>query len=143
MRKQGRHYKRQNLANPLISVIVRQQPLDHEQVVDLGLSYRMPFEQMREGKGTEEHYNTLACVVNIGHVLCEYGVLKEWLECIEKAQLAMNRVLERAKKLGKWGFDGEGLIDMRDALVVLDEQLNVATRKQVEMAIAEVKRRVS
>lgn len=109
-------------------------PLPIDQLRDLGLAYRISFDAMLHGHGTEQTWGTVACAINIAFMLAEQGVCAYATENIKLAQDALIRSRERAQKFGTWAFDGQGVKDLLAATMSHDDQLETATRGQVVAA---------
>lgn len=118
-------------------------PLEDDQMRDLGIAYHVSLQAMLSGRGTEQTWSTLACVINIALLLSEAGIEPSAIQTIKLAQEALLRVRDRAGRSGKWAFDGEGIRIILAAVNLHDEQISRATRGQVTAALVEVNRRVT
>lgn len=116
--------------------------LAQDQQRDIGIAYRSSLHAMLRGKGTEQTWSTVACMLNLALMLAEQGVLPKALDVIKQAQEALIRSRARAEKCNSWAFDGKGIRDAMAAANYHDEQLEIAKRSQVVQAIREVHRRV-
>jgi hypothetical protein len=123
-------------------VLERRTPLDLSQTTDLGIAYHVALDEMLQGRGTEEHWSTLACALNITLVIAETGPGLNSIRIIEDALAGAVRARDRARRTGKWGFDGDALIDMKIALETHDAQLATVSKAVVQAALAEVHRRI-
>jgi hypothetical protein len=125
-----------------IDVLERRTPMDKSQTTDLGIAYHVALDEMLKGRGTEEHWSTVVCALNITLVLSERGYGAALMPTVNAALAGAVRARDRARKCGKWGFDGDAFNDVRDAIALHDEQMHVATKKVVLDALAEVHRRI-
>lgn len=124
------------------AVLERRTPLDISQTTDLGIAYHVALDEMIRGRGTEEHWSTLACALNITLVLAETGPGLDSLGIIKSALTGIVRSRDRARTTQKWGFDGDALIDIKIALEVHDAQIATVTKAAMQGALAEVHRRI-
>ena len=125
-----------------MACVTRRMPLADDQTRDLGLAYHISLQAMLNGNGTEQTWSTLACSINIALLLAEYGIEASTIPVIKLAQEALLRVRERAQRTGKWAFDGDGIRIILTAVNIHDEQISVATRKQITDVLREVNRRI-
>lgn len=118
-------------------------PMSGDQTTDLGVAYRMAFEQMLTGDACEEHWSTVVCSLNIAMVLAERGLGDEYLPRINDALEGAFRAKLRASRTGgTWRFDGEAIQAIKFAFEVHEEQLRLAAKHEVIGALHEVRRRV-
>lgn len=96
---------------------------------------------LRTGAGTERDAEQLAVAMNISMLLCEAGVGVEYLSFAIAGQDAVARCKARAGRIGKWGLDGAGLDALRYALELHEQQIELATQRQVSAVMAELHRR--
>ncbi|MEK6420003.1 MAG: hypothetical protein V4801_10380 [Burkholderia gladioli] len=125
-----------------IDVLERRTPMDRHQTTDLGIAYHIALDEMIHGRGTEEHWSTLACALNITLVLSELCPEAGDTSLANRALAGIVRSRDRARRLKTWGFDGEALADVKAALALHDEQMVVFTKGEVLAALAEVHRRI-
>ncbi|SAK65660.1 Fis family transcriptional regulator [Caballeronia pedi] len=125
-----------------IDVLERRTPMDKAQTTDLGIAYHVALDEMLKGRGTEEHWSTVVCALNISLVLAERGYGSELVETVKKALAGAVRVRDRARKCGRWGFDGDAMNDVRAVIALHDEQMRVVTKAVVLSALSEVHRRI-
>ena len=142
MRKRGA--RRAQVADPgaFLRAVGLQQRLDDGQQVDLMLTVRAAVLALRSGAGCEHHAWALASALNAALVLAERGTGAEWLETIVVGQLAVQRLIERARRSWRWGFDGPAMGEVEAALKVYEAQLSAVPRIEVRDAVREVSLRV-
>ncbi|WP_321902063.1 hypothetical protein [Paraburkholderia tropica] len=123
-------------------VMERRAPMDISQTTDLGIAYHVALNEMINGRGTEEHWSTIVCALNIALVLAETGPGLDSIGIIKSALDGMVRARDRARRSGRWGFDGEALNVVKISIEVHDAQLATVTKAAVLAALAEVHRRI-
>lgn len=125
-----------------LDVIERRAPMDINQTTDLGIAYHVALDEMIHGRGTEDHWSTVVCALNIGLVLAEMGCAALYIGIIKDALDGAVRTRDRARKIGRWGFDGDALLDVKHALEIHDAQMAIVTKATIIAALAEVHRRI-
>jgi hypothetical protein len=125
-----------------LDVIERRTPMDINQTTDLGIAYHVALDEMIHGRGTEEHWSTVVCALNIGLVLAEQGFAAHRIEIIKAALDGMVRARDRARVCGRWGFDGDALIDVKIGIEAHDGQMAIVQKATIIAALAEVHRRI-
>jgi hypothetical protein len=125
-----------------IDVLERRTPMDNTQTTDLGIAYHVALDEMLHGRGTEEHWSTVVCALNLTLVLAERGFGAALMPVAKSALDGAVRARDRARTCGRWGLDGDAKNDMSTALALHDEQMRLATKRHVLDAIAEVHRRI-
>ncbi|MBU9661857.1 hypothetical protein KTF22_08130 [Burkholderia multivorans] len=125
-----------------IDVLERRTPMDGGQQTDLGIAYYMALNEMTNGHGTEEHWSTVTCALNIALVIAETGPGLDSIGIIKSALAGAVRSRDRARRTGKWGFDGDALIDIRIALEIHDAQMATVSKVAILKALGEVHRRI-
>lgn len=118
-------------------------PLRDEQLTDLGVAYWVSLEQLRTGDAIEEAWSCVACALNIGIVLCELEVGKEYEELFVAALDGAFRAKIRSKRTGNFRLDGDAMRDIEKAFEVHDEQMKIATRAEVTRAMNTVHDRMA
>lgn len=125
-----------------LDVLDRRTPMDVGQTTDLGIAYHVALDEMIHGRGTEEHWSTVACALNITLVLSERWPAVGDVALANNALAGAVRSRDRARRLGSWGFDGDALADVKAALALHDEQMVVFTKAEILDALGEVHRRI-
>lgn len=142
MKKRGKQFKTRRDPSAFMRVLVGVKPLDKSQQTEIGIAYHMAFEAMRKGVGQEGDFHTIACSLNIALILSERGYGAEWIDQIKAAQDGLMRCVARGQATGRWGLDGPAMTALSQALSLHDEQIELATQKEIREAVAEVHRRV-
>ena len=105
-RKASQH-KRKWVADPgsIYKVMAKTQPFTPEELLRLELPIRVSYEALRTGHGTERDWSDIVAAINVSimrsrdiNPLCE--------QTAEAASDALMRMWHRAKRTGRWGFDG-------------------------------------
>ncbi|KWI50287.1 hypothetical protein WT72_24250 [Burkholderia pseudomultivorans] len=125
-----------------LDVLERRTPMDRGQKTDLGIAYYMALNEMTNGRGTEEHWSTVTCALNLALVIAETGPGFDGIGIIKSALAGAVRSRDRARRTGKWGFDGDALIDVRIALETHDAQMATVSKAAILKALGEVHRRI-
>jgi hypothetical protein len=123
-------------------VLGHRAPMDISQKTDIGIAYYMALNEMTNGRGSEEHWSTVACALNLALVIAETGPGLDGIEIIKSALAGAVRSRERARRTGKWGYDGDALIDIRIALETHDAQMATVSKAVILKALSEVHRRI-
>jgi hypothetical protein len=102
------------------------------------------FERIKNGTADQEDVDHVSMVLNIVHQRA-LDIDETLADMIELAMDAMERCIDRYKRIGRYGFDGPGLTQMYDALHIAQEiidnssklQMRSATRMVVDLIIGE------
>lgn len=125
-----------------IDVLERRTPMAVSQTLDLGIAYHVALDEMLHGRGTEEHWSTVVCALNIALVLAEMGFGTDQIAIMKAALDGAVRTRDRARRVGTWAFDGDGMSAIRLAMETHDQQMEIVTKATILAAIAEVHRRI-
>ncbi|HEX7911749.1 MAG TPA: hypothetical protein VF534_27160 [Paraburkholderia sp.] len=117
-------------------------PLTSGQQTDLGLAYHIAFENMLK-RGSEEDWYILASSLNVALVLAERGYGEEFIPEVKAAMESLMDCKYRADRTGKWAFDGAGVIAMRHAITLHDQQCALATRAEIKKALQAIVKRAN
>lgn len=118
-------------------------PLREDQLSDLGRNYWLSFTNLTQGSASFESWENCVGSLNMGLVLAEkvfdgQGELEivAALDGLFKAKL-------RGGMTGRYRLDGDGIQAVRAALLIHDQQMNLAQRREIVDAIATVHQRVA
>lgn len=117
-------------------------PIDGEQLTDLGVAYRMAYQQMTDGHATEENWCTVVTSLNIALVLAERCFDGQYAAEINKALEGAFRARVRALKCGSWGLDGQAMQDIKKVFDIHEAQMEMVTKLEIIGALDEVKKRI-
>lgn len=118
------------------------QPLNDDQVTDLAIAYRLALADMLGGRASEDKWSVVVCSLNIGMILCERGIGREFESKFIEALDGAFRAKVRADISKHWGFDGPAIQAIRMAFEVHDVQIEHATKEEMRAALIEVRRRI-
>lgn len=124
------------------AVLGKHQPMQGDQTTDLGIAYHVALDEMCKGRGTEEHWSTVACSLNIALVLTERGYGASFMPVVNAALAGVVRARDCARQSGAWEFDGDALNSIRRAFELHDEQMRIAPKSVVKEALIQVHRRI-
>jgi len=93
------------------------------------------FDEIREGRGTTEHVDTLIHMVNMAEALADLQLGRDWLPEIYQAQDAIYSLAQRGISGKKFLFTGEELTIVQQIIELHDEQLNNCPVKTMEKAL--------
>lgn len=91
------------------------------------------FERLVSGAGDEDDFDHVAMVINIAKVRA-IEIDATLADMIERAQDAMGRCKARQQRTGRFGFDGPGLTQTRDALDAAQAIIDASSPLQMHHA---------
>lgn len=113
--------------NPFNSVIAK---LDPDNSRNLKLIPHQCLAELRQGRGTEEVWNTLTCRANWAAVLaCNIEFEQDLKPAIRQALDALRAIEARFKERGRWIATGDELKAIGTALSLADDIQDVTTRR--------------
>jgi hypothetical protein len=122
------------------------QPLDEDQKQSINIAFRIAFDALAGGTGQEADWHVVVCALNIGVVLCERDIGKEYEPDLIAALDAIFRVKLMQQRTGKWAIDPiVNVVDCRAierAFDVHEAQIEIATHAELASALGEVHRRM-
>ncbi|MCA7945626.1 hypothetical protein LGM32_17305 [Burkholderia vietnamiensis] len=116
--------------------------LHDSQMRDLGIAYRIAFEQMRSGRGDVSTWSTIHGMTHMAIAIAERGIGHEHADALERALAGIERAERHGIATGRWLFDGDALSAVGAALNIHDAQLEAATIGDAREAITEAERRI-
>ncbi|MEM5371336.1 hypothetical protein V4C53_35625 [Paraburkholderia azotifigens] len=142
--KKPRRKYRPRAANVLsaFDAISRKLPMNNGQRLDLGIAYHVALDEMIHGRGTEVHWSTVVCALNIALLLAEQGYGANHLGIIKAALDGAVRSRKRAELIGRWGFDGDALVDVKIALETHDSQMAIVSQAEIRAVLSEMHKRI-
>ena len=117
-------------------------PLRSDKTMDLSLAYRLALQTMMTGDSREEDWSVCVTSLNVGLVLCEMGIGREYEALFNEALLGAFKSKLRAQRTGSWRFDGDALNAIKHAFTVHEEQIKFATQEEVILALQTVRNRI-
>lgn len=113
--------------NPFNSIMSK---LDPDNTRNLKLVPHQALTEIREGRGTESSWNTLACRINWAGVLaCNIGFREDLRPPIKEALDALRALEARHRKKGRYIATGDELRALGLALTIADDIQDVTTRR--------------
>lgn len=122
--------------------IARRMPMHQKTIVAVESQARLALAAILSGRGRPEDLHTLGQASNIALVLAEGGAGRECIPAIKTAQAALLAADERLARFGRVGFDGLGLIAVRELLDIYEQQIASVTAGAFDDAVDEVRARV-
>jgi len=117
-------------------------PLTKEQLGDLGLAYHLSLDGLLYGEADEENWSCVVCSINIATALAEMGIGENCEDDFVRALDGLFRAKIRSKRTGSFRLDGDAIQDVKAALALHDQQMQVATKYAVMEALRTVQLRV-
>lgn len=117
-------------------------PVSDLHQTNLGLAYRLAFDQLCTGQGEELHWCTVVTALNVGVILAERGYGPEEQPTFNTALEGAFRARIRVARGHRWGFDGSAMTAIKVALDVHDQQVAAVTQLEMRDALFEVNRRI-
>lgn len=125
-----------------LRLISELRPFDATEQLALALPPRVAFESLRDGRGSDGDFDTVAAVVNVALVRCE-EIGQEGVELCQNAQVCLLEAKARHERTGRWGFDYQGLQCIPAAIDLHEQLLELSTPKQMMNAMREVVKRMN
>jgi len=151
-RAQRRAAKRQRTAaqpaNRRIDPVAGLRLLDHSRPYEPGemvaehVLTRAAYERMRTGCGDEADFDRVSMMLNVALVRAE-AIDAELVATVTRGQMACVRCKDRYLRGLPFGFDGEGLVDVPEALDVIEAITDASSPQQLKLAICEAYRRMT
>lgn len=113
---------------------------DHLRV--LNLKNHAAMAAMTTGAGTRDEWDRLVGAINMANVMCEQGIGNEFRAATMAGRDALCEVGKRWHLVGRFGFKGDELAAMNEALACHDTQLENIRAIDVDRAADEVMRRI-
>lgn len=116
-------------------------PLAEGAQTTIGVRNHFALKALEEGMASDQHMARLAHALNIGLVLSELDIGREYLTQVQAAQRALVTCAERSRTAGYWHVDDAEREAIRTGLVVHDAQLGLASLTEIAAAEDEIRRR--
>lgn len=125
-------------------IVQNVKPLSEHEKLDLWKQATTAINAMQYGRDvSKQDFTTLCDMVNISLLLTEKDIGKEYLQDLYAAREGMQRAKERFFKTNRLGFDSQGLIEIKQALVIHGAQLEVCTFGEFAGAYDEQNKRIA
>jgi hypothetical protein len=122
---------------------IDRRPMTRQQIRDISLAAHQSFEALRRGYALEDHWHNLAIALNWTLVLAENGIGNEFVQVANEAVTVAFEAKLRGEDTGRWGFGGDAQNTIRAALELHDEQIEIATIKDLAAAKAVIESRIA
>ena len=120
----------------------RQVPFTPSEQASLNLPVREALQSMRDGTADDQHWNTLAAIVNVCLLRGEQ-IDPQVVQAAKDGQAAVLDVLDRFHRTGRWGVTHENLVNL-EVCVDLHEQLTaLRTPQQMMLALRATQARMN
>lgn len=132
------------ISNPIEYVISGLKPADAEAQTRLKLGHHWAMLKLTRGEGTKEDWWEVSNAMNVAIVLCEHGYGgPEEIDDVKEAMLSLHQAKLRYRETGRLLFRGEEITAVNLGLDIHDAQMEYATVRDIELAIAECEKRIS
>lgn len=131
------------LRNPIEWVVTGVKPATEDAQTKLKVGLHWSMAKITKGEGDTTDWQNVSDALNVSMVLCEMGLGKEYLPELETAMYAMVDLRDRYKKTGRMVLKALEMQAINLGLELHDEQIAVAPVKDMELALAEVQRRLA
>lgn len=134
--------QRRYAANPaaVMLAIWRRQEYTPEELVRLKLPIRAAYDELKAGRGTQQHWADLSVAVNTALIRAE-GISPLMVEPMLAARDALERMRERYMRTARWGFDGPAIDQVLYGVELHEQLLDLSTPQQMLEAGREARRR--
>jgi hypothetical protein len=117
-------------------------PLTDDERQKVVIDYYAAISAMAEGRGTEEHFDSLAYAGNTAQIITRYVFTDADKPLVFNAMCAINRTRDRYLTTNKMGVDGDGLQALRDFGPLFEAILEQSTAGELQAARLEMARRL-
>jgi hypothetical protein len=117
-------------------------PMPQGKQLDLLVAASDAFDHIVHGRCRDGDPDSLAVVVNVATVLCEWDFGAEYAERVRLAMDALLHAQNRANRGQAFNFDGPGRLAWTDVLELFEQQIGLAGHLEVMRALATVSDRI-
>jgi hypothetical protein len=118
-------------------------PMDRRARLELEGDAWLCMTTMLAGHGNEETWGVIVKNLNVAMILTELGYGEELYDLLKDAMAGAFRAQIRAKRSGRWGFDGPAAASIREALEYHQVQLQAASKAHVYEALQIMNQRLA
>jgi hypothetical protein len=128
--------KRKYQADPssIYRLMSRIQPFTEDEQTALALPVRVALDAFRNGRASQDDFDTLATAANVCLVRSE-AVSPLCVEASQRGQDALMRAKRRFDSLRRWGLDGPGIQEVNDLVDLYEQFLALSTPQQMKDAL--------
>jgi len=142
-KKRNKRYTPKYIATNPISTFFGGLSGDHaEHLAVVNITNHGAMAAIVQGNGTKAEFDRIVGAINMGNVLCEQGIGNEFREAMLAGRDALLQVGRRSLKSGRFGFTGDELKAMNEAMLLHDTQLENIRSIDITRAADEVVRRL-
>lgn len=146
MRKRSKYRPKPITLNAWERVIQGVQPIAHQfndALTVLKIKHYAALDSIKRGHAGRHEVNILIACFNISEAYARHGLGAEFMPEITQAQRAVESMVQRAIKHGRYGCTGAEMNAIATALAVHDEQLDNSSVKQLEDMVAFVDKEIA
>lgn len=146
VRKRSKYRPKLVIANSWERVIQGNQPIAasfSDALTVLKIKHYAALDAIKKGRASRHEVDILIACFNISEAYARHGLGAEFIDEIERAQQAVDSMVQRAIKHKRFGCTGAELNAIATAITIHDEQLDNSTVKQLEDMVAFVEREVA
>ena len=140
--KRKHRHRWQKDPTAIYRVMGMQQPFTRAEQTTLNLPVREALQSLRDGTGTDEHWNTLAAVVNVCLLRGE-RIAPEVVGVAKDGQAAVLDVLARHQRTGKWGVSHDDLSRIDPCIDLHEQLIELSTPAQMMQAFRDTLARMN
>ena len=140
--RHSKHKARRVVTNASHVLLERARPYDPGEMVAEHILTREAFNRLRDGQGTENDFDRVSMMLNIGMIRAE-SIGFDLVEVMKRGQEAFVRMKDRYLRGLSFGFDADGLRDAPEALDAYESVLDASSPLQMLMAIREAYKRIT
>lgn len=144
MRKTSSYARKRRHIDPTggLRVISELKPFDDTEVLELALPPRVAYQSIKDGRGSDGDFDTLAVVVNVSLIRCE-AIGQDGVELCKEAQDALMHMKARRLSTKRWGLDYQAMQSLPAVIDLHEQLLELSTPRQMMEAMREVMRRMN
>ena len=126
------------IKDPIRYIVRGNNPAEPEAVTKVKINHHLSMLAITQGKGVAADWQVVANALNAAVVLAEMGYGVEYVPEGVKAQGAMVMIRDRLKATGRMTLKAAEMQAINEALALHDEQIEIATIRDMEKAIIHV-----
>lgn len=140
--KKPRKRRWQKDPSAMYRVMSMQQPFTQSEQIKLNLPVREALQSMRDGTGTDVHWNTLAAITNVCLLRGE-RIAPEVVDVAKDSQMAVLSIKARFDRTGKWGVSHDDLVQLEACIDLHEQLIELSTPGQILQAFRDVLARMN
>jgi hypothetical protein len=124
-----------------MDLLMAARPMPASEVTRIMVKVHDAFARLRSGETDPDLFDRLAVVLNVGLIRCE-SIGQVGVDVFKAAQAALMEADDIYSRHGRYGFTGQGLDAMKEAVALYEEILAASSPLQMAKAQNEVMRRI-